>query len=540
MQTRDCHYKNVSSTRRMNCSRTLPKIGLVCRRSLSRSIMSNHYYAIIIGSGQGGGPLAQAFSNSGKNTALIESTHVGGTCVNEGCTPTKTMIASGRSAYMACGAKSMGIEFKRSSLQLNLETVRQRKRDIVTSFRGGSEKRIKDTANLDLIMGKAKFVSSNEVEVTLVESHGTRNLTADKIFINAGCSPAPLSIKDSHVIEPAALLTSTSIMELDTLPRHLLVIGGGPIGLEFAQLFRRFGAQVTIVQRAAHLIPNEDADVSTEMEKILAGDGITLHLGAQAKWFAKVPTGSIVLQITTSQGETKSIFASHVLNATGRPPNTADLNLEAAGVKTTVRGHIEVNDHLETSAPDIYALGDIKGGPAFTHISYDDFRILKHNLITHTTSAPLSIRDRVIPYCVFTDPQLGRVGLTEKQARALYPPGSVPNGHDTTSAERDLTPTSENPTAAPSRIATAAMPMSWVARALELNETRGVMKAVIDKKTDKILGFACLGYEGGEVMSTVSMAMKGGLTWRDLRDGVFAHPCMAEGLNNLFAQFGDD
>ncbi|KAK5938504.1 hypothetical protein PMZ80_009475 [Knufia obscura] len=502
--------------------------------------MSNHYYAIVIGSGQGGGPLAQTFANSGKKTALIESTHVGGTCVNEGCTPTKTMIASGRSAYMACGAKSMGIEFKRSSLQLNLETVRERKRDIVTSFRGGSENRIKDTANLDLIMGKAKFVSSNEVEVTLVECGGTKSLTADKIFINAGCSPAPLSIQDAHVIEPGALLTSTSIMELDAVPRHLLVIGGGPIGLEFAQLFRRFGAQVTIVQRAAHLVPNEDEDISLEMEKILVEDGITLHLGAKAKWFSKVPTGSVVLQITTQQGDTKSIFASHVLNATGRPPNTADLNLEAAGVKTTARGHIEVNDFLETSAPDIYALGDIKGGPAFTHISYDDFRVLKHNLITHTTAAPISIKERIVPYCVFTDPQLGRVGLTEKQARNLYPPGSCSNGVQPAPTDVDLTPTSENPTSAPSRIATATMPMSWVARALELNETRGLMKAVIDKETDKILGFACLGIEGGEVMSQVQLAMKGGLTWRDLRDGIFAHPCLAEGLNNLFAQFGDD
>lgn len=523
----------------VKCTKTVLKVSLFFTRSLSRSTMSTHYYALIIGSGQGGGPLAQAFAHSGKKTALIESTHVGGTCVNEGCTPTKTMIASGRSAYMACGAKSMGVEFKRSSLQLNLETVRKRKRDIVTSFRGGSEKRIQDTANLDLIMGKAKFVSSNEIEVDLLNHGGTKALTADKIFINAGCSPAPLGIKDVHFIEPSALLTSTSIMELDTVPRHLLVVGGGPIGLEFAQLFRRFGAQVTIVQRAAHLLPNEDEDISAEMEKILAEDGITLHLEATAKWFSKVPTGSVVLQITTSQGDTKSIFASHVLNATGRPPNTAELNLEAAGVKTSGRGHIEVNDYLETSAPDIYALGDIKGGPAFTHISYDDSRILKHNLITHTTSAPVSIKDRVVPYCIFTDPQLGRVGLTEKQARALYPPGSHPD-HEPASAETDLTPTSENPTAAPSRIATATMPMSWVARALELTETRGLMKAVIDKETDKILGFTCLGYEGGEVMSAVQMAMRGGLTWRDLRDGVFAHPCLAEGLNNLFAMFGED
>ncbi|KAJ9651807.1 hypothetical protein H2198_008932 [Neophaeococcomyces mojaviensis] len=503
--------------------------------------MSNHYAALIIGSGQGGGPLAQAFANAGKRTALIESSHVGGTCINEGCTPTKTMIASGRAAYTACGAKAMGIEFKKSSLQLNIETVRKRKRAIVKSFREGSEKRIKDTANLDLIMGTAKFLSSNEVEVTLNEDSTKEVLTADRIFINAGCSPGPLRIKDTDVIEPVNLLTSTSIMELSNTPRHLLVIGGGPIGVEFAQLFRRFGSQISIVQRSAHLLPNEDPDISEEMEKILKEDGITLHLGAQPQWFSKVPTGSIVLQIKTAQGETKSILASHVLNATGRTPNTAALNLEAADIKTDARGFIVVNEHLETTAPDVYALGDIKGGPAFTHISYDDFRILKHNLVSHTTSAPLSTKDRVVPYCVFTDPQLGRVGLTETQAHKLYPPAYPTNAtNGTPASEEDLTPTSENPTAAPCRIKTASMPMSWVARALEINEVRGMMKAVVDTETSKILGFACLGYEGGELMSTVQMAMQGGLTWKQLRDMVFAHPCTAEALNNLFSQLGDD
>ena len=519
---------------------------VVFRRSFTAITMSDHYYAIVIGSGQGGGPLAQAFASSGKRTALVESTHVGGTCVNEGCTPTKTMIASGRAAYMACGAKSMGIEFKRSSLQLNLATVKKRKRAIVESFRGGSEQRIKNTANLDLIMGKAKFTSSNEVEVLLKDSNNTRSLIAEKIFINAGCSPAPLRIQDSHVIEPGSLLNSTSIMELDTVPRHLLVIGGGPIGVEFAQLFRRFGSEVFIVQRGPRLIPVEDTDISTEMEKILTEDGIKLYLSAKPQWFSKIPTGSVVFQLQNADGETKSIFASHVLNATGRPPNTADLNLEAAGVKTNDRGFVEVNDQLETTAPNIYALGDIKGGPSFTHISYDDFRILKHNLISHPSSEPISIKDRVVPYCVFTDPQLGRVGLTEKQARALYQPTAqgceTLNKSSESNGTHDITPTLDNPDSKPPnpRIATATMPMTWVARALELAETRGMMKAVIDRETDKILGFACLGYEGGEVMSAVQLAMQGRLTWKDLRDGCFAHPTMSESLNNLFAQFGDD
>lgn len=505
--------------------------------------MSDHYHALIIGSGQGGGPLAQAFANSSKRTALIESTHVGGTCINEGCTPTKTMIASGRTAYTLCGAKALGVEFKRSTVQLNLETVRARKRKMVDSFRTGSEGRIQKTENLDLIMGKAKFVSSSQVEVNVNKTNEIRTLTADNIFINAGCSPGNLQIKDVDVIEPSALLTSTSIMELDTVPRHLLVIGGGPIGVEFAQLFRRFGSTVSIVQRSSHLLPIEDPEISIEVENILQADGVNLYLGAQAQWFSKVPTGSVVLQIKTSSGDTKSVFASHVLNATGRPPNTADLNLEPAGVKTNDRGLVVVNEHLETNIPNIYALGDIKGGPAFTHVSYDDFRILEHNLITKTTIPPRSTANRLVPYCVFMDPQLGRVGMTEKQARtALQPTSCSTVITGTEQPDSDITPTVENPESQPPnpRIAVATMPMTWVARALELGETRGIMKAVIDRETDLIVGFACLGYEGGEVMAQVQMAMQGGLTWRQVRDSVFAHPCMAESLNNLFAQFGSD
>lgn len=511
--------------------------------SSRESGMSDHYYAVIIGSGQGGGPLAQAFAKSGKKTALIESKHVGGTCINEGCTPTKTMITSGRTAYTLCGAKAFGIDFKRSSLQLNLEKVRNRKRDMVNSFRTGSENRMKETANLDLIMGKARFVSSSQIEVDVNESHQIRTLTADKIFINAGCSPGVLGIKDVETIEPSALLTSTSIMELDSVPRHLLVIGGGPIGVEFAQLFRRFGSTVSIVQRSPHLLPNEDVDISIEVENILKADGINLYLGAQAQWFSKIPTGSVVLQIKTSSGDTKSVFASHVLNAAGRPPNTADLNLEAAGVKINDRGLVIVNEYFETTVPDIYALGDIKGGPAFTHVSYDDFRILEHNLISKPTSPPQSTANRLIPYCVFTDPQLGRVGMTEKQARAtLQPTGCVTATTKTDQTDMSTTPTAENPDGQPSnpRIAVATMPMAHVARALELGEMRGIMKAVVDRETDLIVGFACLGYEGGEVMSQVQMAMQGGLTWRQVRDSVFAHPCSSEGLNNLFAKFGSD
>lgn len=499
---------------------------LLAHARKSHTKMSARYDAIIIGSGQGGSPLATAFASAGRKTAIIESTHAGGTCVNEGCTPTKTMVASGRVTHVVNNAKAMGVEFDESSIRVNFDTVQRRRRGIVDMFRGGSERRITDIPNLDYFKGHAKFVSSTDLEITLDETQIPKHISGDKIFINAGCSPATLKIPGADTLDPTKILNSTSIMEVSEPPQHLLVIGGGPIGLEFAQLFRRFGSKVSIIARSSHILPNEDIEISNEMEKILTEDGVTLYTSATSKELATDSTGNITLQITTKDDESQTISASHILNATGRTPNTAKLNLEAAGIPTDQRGFIKTNEYLETSVPNIYALGDIKGGPQFTHISYDDFRILKHNILTHpsnnntntTSTAKLSTKNRQIPYCIFTDPQLGRIGLTEKEARKLHPEPST-------------------------RIAASTFPMSYIARPLETEPSpnpRGLMKAVIDRETDQILGFACLGVEGGEVMTVVQVAMMGGVTWRGLRDGTFAHPCLVEGLNGCFGAFGDD
>ncbi len=289
-------------------------------------------------------------------------------------------------------------------------------------------------------------------------------------------------------------------MELDAVPDHLLILGGGYIGLEFGQLFRRFGSQVTIVQFAGQLLTREDLDVAEEVTNILRQDGVEVMLNAKASRVSQ-SDGSIHLEIQSPKGPTP-LVGSHLLVATGRVPNSDTLNLKAAGIQTDKHGFIQVNDRLETSAEGVYALGDIKGGPAFTHISYDDFRIIRSNLIDKN---PASTKNRQVPYTVFTDPQLGRVGLTETEARA--------HGRN---------------------IRVAKLPMTHVARALEVDETRGFMKAIVDAETNQILGAAILGIEGGEIMSALEIAMMGKLPYTALRDGTFAHPTLAESLNNLF------
>ncbi len=331
------------------------------------------YDAIIIGSGQAGTPLSTTLAEAGMRTALIERKHVGGTCVNEGCTPTKTMVASGRVAYLARRAGDYGVHT--GDISVDLQRVRQRKRDIVDSFRNGSQARIEKTANLELIFGDARFTGPRTVEVHL--NDGTqRSLSAKYIFINAGTRASRPKIEG---LDDVATLDNVSIMELDAVPEHLLVLGGGYIGLEFGQLFRRFGSRVTIVHSKDHLLVREDPDVSEEIAKILQQDGIEILLNARAARVSQAG-GRIRLGVE-QQGEAKDLTGSHLLLATGRVPNSDTLNLGAAEIQTDDRGFIRVNDRLETTAPDVYALGDIKGGPAFTHISYDDFRIIRANLL---------------------------------------------------------------------------------------------------------------------------------------------------------------
>src|SRR5258708_1546877 len=454
------------------------------------------YQAIVIGSGQGGTPLAGALAGAGFRTALIERVHVGGTCVNEGCTPTKTMVASARVAYLAQRGADYGVHI--GDIRMDMLRVRQRKRDIVDSFRGGSQGRLEKTANLDLIFGEASFTAPKSVVVRL-QNGDQRNLTADRIFINAGARPAFPKLDG---LKDVPFLDSSSIMSLDSVPEHLLVLGGGYIGLEFGQMFRRFGSGVTIVQSGVQLLGREDPDIAAEVASILKQDGMELLLNAKAERVAK-SAGGIQLCVR-SGGETRTLSGTHLLVATGRVPNTDTLNAAAAGISTDPKSFIQVNSRLETNVAGIYALGDIKGGPAFTHISYDDFRIIRTNLIEKGSA---SIEGRLVPYTVFIDPQLGRVGLSEEEARAQN-----------------------------RKIRVAKMPMSHVARALEVDETRGFMKAIVDAGTKQILGAAVLGLEGGEVMSMIQLAMVGKMPYTVLHNAVFAHPNLSEALNNLFIE----
>jgi pyruvate/2-oxoglutarate dehydrogenase complex dihydrolipoamide dehydrogenase (E3) component len=455
------------------------------------------YDCLVIGAGQAGGPLSTALANAGYRTAIIEREHIGGTCINEGCTPTKTMVASARVAYLARRAADYGV--RTGPVSIDMPRVRQRKRDIVASFRGSSERRLQGVPNLDVLTGEASFTVPGAMRVRLSDG-AERDLVAERIFINAGARP---SIPAIDGLDPARTLNSTTIMELDAVPSHLIVLGGGYVGLEFGQMFRRFGAEVTIIQRGARLLVREDGDVADEVAKILREDGVEILLESTPARVTANGAGHDV-HVRTPTGE-RVISGSHLLAAAGRSPNTETLNLDAAGVRTEKGGFIAVNERLETSAPGVWALGDVKGGPAFTHISYDDFRIIRTNLLEGGSA---TTKDRLVPYTVFIDPQLGRVGLSEDEARA-----------------------------AGRNVRVAKMPMSYVARADEVDEARGFMKAVVDAESKQVLGCAILGIEGGELMAMVEIAMLGRVPYTTLREAVFAHPTLAESFNNLFSSF---
>jgi len=455
------------------------------------------YDAIILGTGQAGKPLAGALASAGWRVAVVERDRVGGTCVISGCTPTKTMVASARVAHLARRAAEYGV--RTGEVSVDLEVVRERKRRIVDAWSESSRKGLERHDTVELIAGEGAFRSPREVEVRLKDG-GRRLLTAPRIFVNTGTRTATPEIPGLHEVE---FLDSTSIMELTEVPEHLVVLGGGFIGLEFGQMFRRFGGQVTILEAGERLLPREDDDVAAALLEILRDDGITIQLGAEVSSVA--PTGAgigVEVELRGDAGEGERLAGSHLLVATGRTPATGALNPHAAGLSVTGRGFLEVNDRLETNVPGIYALGDVNGGPPFTHVAYDDYRVVRDNLLGGGGGTRAA---RMVPYTLFTDPQLGRVGLTERQAR-----------------ERGL----------PVRVAT--LPMSRVARAVETDETRGLMKAVVHASSRRILGAAILGVEGGEVMSVLQVAMMGDLPYTALRDGVFAHPTLAESLNNLF------
>ncbi len=444
------------------------------------------YDAIVIGSGQGGNPLAAALAKRGERVALVESNQLGGTCINTGCTPTKTMVASAQVAYYARNAARWGV--KAGSVSVDMDTILKRKNERVEASRSGWEKSVNGEGEPQLHRGRARFLGPKEIKV------GDQRLEGKRIFIDTGSTP---TIPRIDGLETVPYLTNESLLEIRQVPSHLLVLGGGYVGLEFAQMFRRFGSEVTVMQGAAQILPKEDEDISAALEAALEDEGIKIHLNAKV---AKANGSSGEITLTFSDGEQR-VTGSHLLVAVGRTPQTKDLDLSKAGVKTNEKGYIVVNDRLETTAPDIWAIGDVNGGPAFTHISYNDYQIIYGNLYEGKN---LSTKTRVVPYAVFTDPPLGRVGITEKQARA--------QGR---------------------KLKIGKIEMTRVARALEKAETKGLMKIVVDAGTDKVLGAAILSSSGDEVVQILSTLMLADKPYTLLKGAIYIHPTIAEGFFGL-------
>lgn len=458
------------------------------------------YDAIIIGSGQAGTPLAKKLAKAGMKTAIIEKSFVGGTCINNGCTPTKTMIGAARMAYMAKRAQEFGIPSDPE--QIDLKKVMDRKNEVVSSFRESALKGLTETPGLDLLTGAASFTGHKTLQVAYTDG-STETLTAEHIFINTGARPVIPPVKG---LTDVPYLTSTTLLDVGEKPAHLLILGSGYIAMEFGQMFRRFGSEVTILERAPRILTKEDEDVAEAVMEILKEDGITIITSAQVKE-AGQQQGKINLTFEVN-GAKQTLSGSHLLIGAGRAPDTEALQLPKTGVATDEKGYIIVNDQLETNVEGIYALGDVKGGPAFTHISYNDHLIVAQHILEKKHS---SIKNRPVPYCMFTDPELGRIGLTEKEA-----------------SEKGF------------NIKVAKLPLTKVARGIESGETRGLMKAVVNADTGQILGASILSVSGGEIMSVLQVAMMGHMTYDEIRNNIFAHPTFTESLNNLFMTLDND
>lgn len=459
---------------------------------------TQHYDDIIIGGGKAGKTLAPALVADGRKTALVERSlnMIGGGCINIACIPTKTMVASASVANTVRNSAAYGV--KANTPIVNLAEVIQRKRSVVQSAREMNLHNLETALDNNLIIGEARFVAPKTIAVTTTEGNN-RLLTAERLFINTGTRPLIPSVPGLTEVE---FLTSESIMELEYLPEHLIVLGSGYIGLEFAQMFRRFGCRVTVIGQSEQILSQQDPDIAIAVQTLLEQDGIEFLL--KAKVLRVDRTGNeTILRIQVGDREI-TLQGSHLLVAVGRAPNIDSLNLAAAGVATDTRGFIQVNDRLETNVPGIWALGDINGGPQYTHISLDDYRIIKANLID---GGNRNTRVRLIPSCLFIDPELAHVGLTETEARQ--------QGYTIRVAKLDV----------------AAIP-----RAKTLGKTDGLLKAIVDTKTGHILGVSLLCHEAGEVISTVQMVMQAQMSYTVLRDGVLTHPTMTEGLNLLFSK----
>lgn len=452
--------------------------------------------AIIIGSGQAGNPLAKRLSKEGKRVALVESAFIGGTCINDGCTPTKTLVGIAKNVAQAHQAEEYGITLNNDVP--NYGVINQRKNKVVADFREGMENTLRQDSNITLFYGKGSFSGYKEIRVQLRDS-SYKSITADLIFINTGMRA---HIPDIEGLPSVKFFTSKTILDLEYLPKHLLIVGGGYIALEFSQIFRRMGSLVTIIEKSSGLLPNEDDDVGSVISEILEAEGVKIITDTTIRRVGAETNESINIEVL-SAGKSFTLQGTHLLMAAGRTPNTEDLDLSKTGIQVDEKGFIPVNDHLETTKAGIYALGDVKGGPAFTHVSYHDYIVIADHLFGKKT---LSIHNRLIPYCLFIDPELGRIGITEKEAGKMGLDFSV-----------------------------AKMNTSSIARAIETDETKGFLKAIVDNSTKKILGAAVICAGGGELMSLLQIAMIGGLTYDQLRNTMFAHPTYAEAINNLFS-----
>src|SRR5579863_9945537 len=451
------------------------------------------YDVLIFGSGAGGKLTAWTSASEGLRTAVVERGLVGGSCPNIACLPTKNVVHSAKVADFVRHDRDFGSGTAPASV--DIAEVRARKRQMVDGLVSMHMDKYKESG-AELVFGEGTFVGPGTIQVRL-RNGGVRTLKGDRVFLNLGTHAAVPDIPGLRATKP---LTHVEALELDRLPSHLIVLGGGYVGLEFAQAFARFGSRVTVLERGPRLLPKEDKDVADALREFLRLDGVDVRLNAEVERIEGSSGSSVRVTLTTSMG-TPLLEGSDILVATGRIPNTRNVGLDITGVALDARGYIQVNERLETTAPGIWALGECAGSPQFTHVSEDDFRIVHTNL--HGGSR--NTRDRLIPFCLFTDPEIARVGLNENEAVAARRPYRV-----------------------------AKLPMAAVLRARTLSETRGFMKALVSHESDEILGFTAIGPHAGEILSVVQTAMMGKLPYTALRDAVFTHPTMAEGLGPLF------
>jgi pyruvate/2-oxoglutarate dehydrogenase complex dihydrolipoamide dehydrogenase (E3) component len=448
-----------------------------------------HFDALIIGSGQAGPFLAVRLAAAGRKVALIERKVLGGTCVNTGCTPTKAMVACAKVAHMAREAAKFGVHIQ-GGIEVSLAEIKSRSDQIVQNSRDSLHKMLDNAHGCTVIYGQAKFISPHEVQV------GDDKLQADQIFINVGGRAAE---PDLPGLRDVKYLTNSTLLQLTELPGHLVVVGGGAVGIEFAQIFRRFGSDVTLVEMKSSLVHREDAAASGLMSDLLQQEGIRLRLNSECVSFSPNSDG-VCVHVSCSSDEPE-VHGSHVLLAMGRTPNTSDLGLQAAGVQTDREGFIPVDDQLRTNVPHIWALGDCNRRGAFTHTSYNDFEIVAANLLD---GAARRVTDRIPVRATYTDPPLAQVGMTEEEARAT--------GRDLLIATR---------------------PMSSVSRAIEKGETFGFMKAIVDSKTERILGATIFGVGGDEAIHCILSTMFADKPYTTLRNAVHIHPTVAELIPTL-------